>query len=956
MRILSVLLILSLLCALSFPVLAQDAARATLRGVITDPSGARIPGATIELSGPAGEEKQTTDGNGQYAFTALAPGRYDIQAAAPGFKMDRRRGFNVNGNAALNLQLTVEGQAQVVTVQGDINGGAVSTDPDANASATVIGKNELAALSDDPDELARQLQALAGPGVGPQGGQIYTDGFSGGGVPPKTSIREIRINSNPFSAEYDQPGNNRVEILTKPGGEAIHGQLSTQFNDEKLNTRSPLYAQSSLPPYRNLLWNGNLAGPIKKNKASFTFDFNRRDITENAFILATNLDRNLTRQSVNEALVTPQTFTSLTPRVDLAINANHTLTIRYENTRQELHNIGAGGFRLAETAFNQKTGSHTVNATEVALLGSMLVNETRFQFSRNSRELLTQGTAPSISVQDAFTGGSATAGNSRNTATRWELTNLSVLNHNRHTFKWGARLRQSFNNDLSLNNFKGTFTFFGGAGPILDANDQPIPGTSVQLTGLDVYQRTLLLQQRGFTAAQIRGAGGGASLFSLSAGNPLTHVTQFDLGAFFNDDWKLQPNLTLSYGVRYEMQTNIPDARDWSPRVSIAWGIDGKGTAPAKTVLRAGGGWFYQRVGDFTKLNSMRYNGVTQQSYLLTNPDFFPNIPSPASLSSGIQPQTIQLLSDDMQAPQLIFGTVGLDRQINKYLRVSTNFFELRAVHFLRSRDVNARLPAGGLFPYGDSSVRMMTETTGLARQRQFGINPTFNYKKITVFGNYNMTHTVADFDGLPADHYNLRAEYTRAFGDVHHRINVGPAFPLPFKMLVNTLFVYNSGAVYNITTGLPDPSGDGAAVQRPALLGVPAGSCTGATLRYAPSFGCFDLVPASGTATIPKNFGRGPGSTNMTLRVSRTWDFIKKESSAVGGAAAAPAASGAGMKYHLTLSLYAINPLNHPNFAAPNGNLSSPFFGKPLTMQNNFTPGNATYNRKVTLQVQMTF
>src|SRR5207302_3315549 len=140
------------------------------------------------------------------------------------------------------------GQAQVITVQENATA-AVSTDPDANASATVIGKNELEALSDDPDELARQLQALAGPGVGPQGGQIYTDGFTGG-VPPKSSIREIRINSNPYSSEYDQPGNGRVEIVTKPGGENIHGLFSVQFYNEHFNTRSPLYVQSSsLPPY-----------------------------------------------------------------------------------------------------------------------------------------------------------------------------------------------------------------------------------------------------------------------------------------------------------------------------------------------------------------------------------------------------------------------------------------------------------------------------------------------------------------------------------------------------------------------------------------------------------------------------------------------------------------------------------------------------------------------------------
>jgi hypothetical protein len=951
-------LVVSILLILVVSAFAQNPPQSTLRGIITDPSGARIPQATIELRGPNGAQTQMTDANGQYEFAGLPAGKYDIQVTAPDFKADQKQAFSINGSATLNVQLALEVQAQVVTVQEEA--AAVSLDPDANASATVIGKKELETLSDDPDELAQQLQALAGPGVGPgSGGQIYTDGFSNGSVPPKSSIREIRINSNPYSAEFDSPGNNRVEILTKPGGDAIHGQLSTQYNNENFNTRSPLYVQSSsLPPYKNLLWNGNIGGPIKKNKASYTFDFNRRDITENAFILATNLNSDLSKNNVNEALLTPQTFTSFTPRFDLAINANHTLTVRYEDTRQEFDNIGASGFRLPESAYNQKTRSHVLSATETSLLNAMLVNETRFQFSRFSRESITQGSSVGISVQDAFAGGSAPAGNSRNTTNRWELTNMSVLNHGRHTFKWGARARQSFNNDVSVNNFNGTFTFFGGTGPELDANNLPIAGTAVQLTALDVYQRTLLLQRQGFTADQIRSAGGGASLFSLNAGTPLTRVMQFDLGAFFNDDWKLRPNLTFSYGTRYEMQTNISDSRDWSPRLGLAWGMDGKGTTPAKTVLRMGGGIFFNRVGDFATLNAIRYNGVTQQSYLLSNPDFFPIIPSPAFLASSVQPQTIQLLSHNLRAPQLILGNVGLDRQINKYLKISMNFNELRAVHFIRSRDVNARMEDSGLFPYGDSTVRMMLETTGFARQRQFVINPTFNYKKVTLFGNYQLSYTYADFDGPPADHYNLRAEYTRAFGDVRHRINIGPTFPIPFKMMVNTLFIYSSGAVYNITTGLPDPSGDGSAVQRPALVNLPANTCTGATLRYVSEFGCFDLQPAPGTRTIPKNFGRGPGNANMTLRLSRTWDLIKKESAGgANGVAAGPAPSGAAAaKYHVTLSAYAINPLNHPNFAQPNGNLTSPFFGKPLSLQGTFSPGNATYNRKVTFQVQLTF
>src|SRR5262249_46355557 len=161
---------------------------------------------------------------------------------------------------------------------------------------------------------------------------------------------------------------------------------------------------------------------------------------------------------------------------------------------------------------------------------------------------------------------------------------------------------------------------------------------------------------------------------------PRTRVTQFDIGPFFNDDWKIRPNLTFSYGLRYEIQTNIRDHHDWAPRFTLAWGIDAKGNAPAKTVLRAGGGVFYNRIQDGTILNAIRYDGITQQSYLLSDPDFFPNIPSISGLGSNAQPQTIQLLSNSLQAPRVVTVNVGVDRQVNKYLRFSVNYWGTRGI------------------------------------------------------------------------------------------------------------------------------------------------------------------------------------------------------------------------------------------------------------------------------------
>jgi len=980
--------------------LRAQSAPASLHGTITDPSGALVPEALVQLRGVGGEQRRTTDTSGQFTFPTLVSGKYNVRVIAKGFTLGQKQSLDISGATVFDLQLTIEAESQVVNVDDEANKVSVNTDPTSNGGALVLGQKELQALSDDPDELSQQLQAMAGPGAGPEGGQIYIDGFTGGNLPPKSSIREIRINSNPFSAEYDRQGFGRIEIFTKPGTDSFHGQLFFQYNDQYFNSRSPLYVQSSsLPPYKNLFFGGNVSGPIKRGKASFTLDFERRDITENAFILATDLNASLLPQTVNQALLTPQTRTTVSPRVDYAINASNTLVVRYQDVHIGLDNQGAGSFNLPSTAYDQASTERSVQATETAVLSPTLINEARFQYMRSTSAYSGSGDSPSISVLDAFTSGSAIVGNANNHTNKWELSNMTTLTRGTHTIKWGGRLRQSFNNDRAVNNFNGTFTFLGGQGEALDSNGEPIPGTSVDLTALQAYQLTLLLQQQGLSAAQIRAAGGGPSFFSIGAGTPLTSVSQFDIGLFANDDWRIKPNFTLSYGLRYETQTNIGDYGDWSPRLGIAWGLDGHANKPAKTVLRAGFGIFYDRVADTNTINSIRYNGLTQQSYLISDPDFFPNIPSLSSLAGTLQPQTLQLLASDLKAPRTYQANIGVDRQINRYVRLSANYINSRGIHLLRQTDANAPFPGTNIYPYGDDTVRILTESVGFSRTRQFFINPSVNYKKLFMFGFYSLSYGKDDNEGLPADPYNLRAEWgPSSFGDVRHRAVLGTGIPLPWKITATPFFNVSSGTPYNITTGLPDPSGDGSAVQRPALVDLPASACTGAALKYAPGFGCFNLNPAPGTPTIERNAGRGPAVVNLSMRLSRTWGFGTLGESGpadkdapppgIGGVRGGPGPGGPGgggpggggppgggpppggpppsglfgssspKRYNLTLSIMAMNVLNHPNFASPNGDLSSPYFGQSLSLAGGFGPEGAgsTYDRKISLQLRLAF
>jgi len=983
----TLLLCLFLFC-LAAAGLAQAPPAPSLHGVVTDPSGAVVPGALVQVRGPGGEQRQTTNDAGEYTFPSLRAGKYLLRVIAKGFSVTERQDFEITAPSTFDVQLTIKAEAQVVNVEDEAN--KVSADPANNGGALVLKDKDLDTLSDDPDELSQQLQAMAGPGAGPSGGSIYIDGFTGGNLPPKSSIREIRINSNPFSPEYDRPGFGRIEILTKPGTDQIHGNAFLQYNNEDLNSRSPLLEQSTRPPYKQDFFGLSFTGPLKKNKASFSFDGNYRGTTENAFILATDLNASLVPQTINQAVLTPLTFMTLSPRVDYSLTPNNTLTVRYQNTRITSDNQGVGSFNLSSRGYNTGSTENTVQVTETSLVNTHFVNETRFQFMRSTSSMTGGSNDPALIVDGAFSGGGAQVGNSGTSANHWEVTNTSTLTHGTHTFKFGGRLRQGFDSSTAMSNFGGTYTFVGGPGPALDANNQAIPGTSVELTGLQVYQRTLLFQQQGLNDAQIRALGGGAYEFSIGAGIPTTSVSLTDIGLFANDDWKAKPNLTFSYGLRYEAQTNIGDYGDYSPRLGLAWGLDGKGNKAAKTILRSGFGVFYNRVPDSLQLNAIRFNGVTQQSYLIFNPSFFPTIPSVSSLASGLQPQQLQYVSNGIAAPRIYQASVGVDRQINQYARVSVNYITSRGTHLQLSRDINA--PIDGAYPYGSPGVRMLTEDTGLSRTNQLTVVPNINYKGLVLFGFYALSYGKSDAEGQPANPYDVRAEWgPSAFGDVRHRLVVGTSIPLPLKFTINPFFLASSGTPYDITTGR-DTIGDGILSQRPALMNLAAAECNGQDLVYEAAFGCFNLAPAAGTPTIGYNYARGPATATLMLRLSRSWAFGGKNESngnpqgmmggpggggpppGGGGGGRGPGGGGgpmmgggpppgmfgaaSGRRYTLTLSINALNALNRANYAPPNGDLSSPYFGQYTSLGGAFGPvgGPSTYNRKVAIQLRFAF
>src|ERR1700733_10496210 len=211
---------------LSVSVLLAQTATGGLRGQVADPSGAAISGASVIMTPAAGSPIVVqSNAQGIYEFKNLPPGKYVLTVAAAGFTLFENDNVVIADHPVqLNVAVAIEVEQQKVQVSDTAP--TIDVNPSNNAGAITNSGKELEARPDEPDELQSDREALAGPSAGPNGGQMYIDGFTAGQLPPKSSIREIRINQNPFSAEYDKLGYGRIEIFTKPGTDKYHGQVS----------------------------------------------------------------------------------------------------------------------------------------------------------------------------------------------------------------------------------------------------------------------------------------------------------------------------------------------------------------------------------------------------------------------------------------------------------------------------------------------------------------------------------------------------------------------------------------------------------------------------------------------------------------------------------------------------------------------------------------------------------
>ena len=951
-RHLSIAFLLALLVSLTGPqILMAQNATGSLRGQVVDPSGGAVPNTPVQVTTPASQTLTTiTNAAGGYELANLTPGKYTVAVTVKGFAPYTKEAVEiVSGQAAqLNITLSIAAEKQEVTVSDEAQ--SVDTTPSANASAVVLTDKELEALPDDPDELQQDLEALAGPSAGPNGGQMYIDGFTAGQLPPKSSIREIRINQNPFAAEFDKVGYGRIEIFTKPGTNQWHGQISINENDAALNARDPFATTNA--GFQSTQFEGNIGGPLGKN-ASLFFNIDNRDIHDQAlvdtFTLGVNCNQGISLLQVpcSQSLSNPRTRLNGGPRLDYQLTKNNTFSARYQYFRNRANDTGIGGFTLPSEAYNVLTTEQTLQLTDTQVIGSKVINETHFQYRREGGAENPFSTLPELDVIGAFNAGGNSLGTNNDRENLYELQNYTSIVHGQHFVKFGARIRAMTDSNMSTGNqatgFNGAFTF----------------------SSLNAYGITEQGLANGLSIGAIRALGGGPSQFSIITGTPSASVTMYDLSPYVQDDWRVRPYLTVSYGLRFETQDHIADHADWAPRVGVAWGIGG---AKPKFVLRAGWGIFYDRFPPNLVLQSERQNGVAEQEFVIAQPNFFcPNslaaCPSIGTLQSTSAP-TIYQISPNLRSPMLMQTAVSLERQLTKAANLSISYLNSRGWRQLVTNNVNspvlpgtlipASIAHGGVYPNGIAENIYQYQSAGIFRQNQLVLNTTIRAgAKLSLVAYYSLNFANSDASGansFSSDPYNLMADYGRAAFDIRHRVFFGGTVGLPYGLRLSPFLVASSGIPYNVTIG-QDLIGSSIFNQRPAF----ASALSNPANVVVTPIGAFDTMPQPGETIVPVNFLTGPSQFSLNLRLSKTFSFGRLPEGSTGQVGArqngggggrrgpgggAPPVGGGGFgggfggaptagRYSIVLSINVRNIFNNVNLATPVGNLGSPLFGE---------------------------
>lgn len=919
-----------LIFALPFTFAFAQAAQGLVEvhGTVADSTGAVIGGANITLADDAGHKYTTkSDDAGNYRITGIVKGSYSITVDEEGFttytqKLDLSERTSVVANVTMEISVK-----EVENINADNPG--ISTDPDANLSGITLSPAEIAALPDDPDDLLTTLRQMAGP---TEDAQIYVDGYrEGGRLPPKEAILTIRINNNPFSAQFTEPGFGRIEIVTKPGTSDYHGGARFNFNDEYFNGRSAFALERT--PLSRETYNLFFTGPIIKNKWDFFANFERRDLETDTVVSAINPAPPFGQ--LVTSIGAPQTLDNYEIRTNYLVTSKNTVGLWYRHTSNVQDDQGLTGLNLPDQEYTSIATDNTLRLSVTSVATESAVNEIRTEFSRRPTDIQAVSDTPQVSVGGAFVSG-GNQGDLLNDTGTYNLAFSDDLTytHKVHTFKFGFRTDASEIENTNRSNFGGSFLFSGSQVKLTNGN-------TVNLSPLQQYECVVAPGDCIVGAANLTSPVT-PNQFSIITGNDFVGLTQWDYAWYANDDWKVSQSFNMSLGIRQELQTHLGHKDNFAPRFSFAWSPDKQ----HKSTIRGGTGIFYTIVVAAVTQAATLGNGVEQHQIVIPNPDFFLNdIPT----SFPVTPAETEITEKDpdLRMPYLWMSTVSYERSLPLKLQFSAQYSYQRGVHLLREVDLNQpfdQYAATFVRPDPNLGAVLDVQSTGASTRNELRFTINRRLGKVLLFGNYTYSRTYANTDAwttVAENTYDLASDWGRAAWDYRNRAFFGGNVSLRYGITVAPYIFAQTGGPYNIivqTTGYNEPVD----VERPAFAapGTPDAILT--------PYGLLNPHPTEGDSIIPRNFGQTPGNFTVNLNLGKTFGLGPKLTGTTqgmggrgqggglgggrggfGGPGGGPI-SDSGHKYSLTVYMYAQNLLNHVNLTTLTPLLASPLFNDP--------------------------
>ena len=757
---------------------AQTAGRpGRLAVTVVDQSGAVVPRAAVTVTGSesltqtATVAPVSTNGVGVALFEGLLEGRYNIHVEFEGFDPVDVRDVRVRGaDTRRRVTLRIKKVDQEITVSRDRQ--SSSLDPAGSAFSTVLTREQIAALPDDPDEMAEVLKAMA-----PPGSVLRVDGFTGGRLPPKSQIRSIRLPRLDMFAAQNHGGMSGmmfIDIMTMPGSGPLRGSVDFNFLDDALNARNPF--TSTKPQEQLKRYGASLSGTITPNRTSFSINGGSSTQYTSPNLLAVLPNGS----TVTDTLRQPRDSYNINARFDHAINKDHAVRASFDRDSSTSRSLGVGGFNLFERAYDSSSSTSMLRLSENGPIGRRFFTESRFQLrmaDNSSRSVVEE---PTIRVQDAFTSGGAQQRGGQH-STEYELaTDLDYV-RGAHSWRTGVLLEGGRYRSDDTINYLGTYNFASVADYLA----------------------------------------GRPMSYSRRIGDPNISYSTYRAAVYVQDDYRIARTVLLSGGLRYGVQSQATDRWNLSPRVSAAWSPFKDG----RITFRGSYGYFYDWLaGDLYK-QTLLVDGFRQRETNIFNPSY----PDPGAAGTTA-PTNQYLWSDALALPAANRLSLGVDRTLSQNGRLSVSYTRNWGMGLLRGRNLNA--PVGGVRP--NTTFANMIEPVSDASSRSQAVSVNYSLvrmdiKRMFVMLNYTWSksdsNTTGAFSISPSGEF-LASEWGASGGDIRHRygasFNISPVTNVTFGLNLRG----QSGMPFNLTTGRDD-NADGVFNDRPA--GVPRNSARGA-------------------------------------------------------------------------------------------------------------------------------